>query len=138
MNLQDTRDGEEIDDGVRVLEVPGHSSGSSALLIRNGDSVAAVCGDALPNTWAVGSGMPRLVFGDPNDAAQSIRKLLDNATVFYPGHDRPFEVGDARKTRYLEPANIRVFGWPDPGEDEGVGGLAFSIDASRGASVVQG
>src|SRR5262249_12317351 len=81
--LQEVREGDEIDEGISVIETPGHSKGSMALLVREADGVAAISGDALPNGWSVGSGVPRMVFWDINEAKASIRKLLDRAQSFY-------------------------------------------------------
>src|SRR6266511_5773268 len=88
--LEELREGYEIDDGVSVMETPGHSKGSMTLLVRDGETTSAICGDALPNGLSVASGMPRIVFLDVEDARNSIRKLLDSAQNFYHGHDRPF------------------------------------------------
>jgi N-acyl homoserine lactone hydrolase len=127
--LQEVREGEEIDEGVTVMETPGHSKGSMTLLVRDGDTTSAICGDALPNGLSVASGMPRIVFWDVEDARNSIRKLLDRAQNFYPGHDRPFRVHDANKVTYIEPTSIRIFGWPEPGEGEGGPGISYSAEA---------
>jgi glyoxylase-like metal-dependent hydrolase (beta-lactamase superfamily II) len=127
--LQEVRDGEEIDDGVRVLATPGHSRGSMTLLVRQDDGTAAVCGDALPNGWSVRSGMPRIVFWDTDEARASIRKLLDTAQRFYPGHDRPFRLAGAGSVAYLEPARVHIFGWPDSGEGEGGPGFSYGAEA---------
>ncbi|HLF77619.1 MAG TPA: MBL fold metallo-hydrolase [Dehalococcoidia bacterium] len=127
--LQEVRDGEELDDGVSVMATPGHSKGSHALLVRNGDSVSAICGDALPNGGSVVTGMPRIVFWDVEDARKSITRLLERAQSFYPGHDRPFRVGDANKVTYIEPTSIRIFGWPEAGEGEGGPGISYAAEA---------
>jgi N-acyl homoserine lactone hydrolase len=116
--LQEVRGGEEVDDGVSVIETPGHSRGSMALLVRNGDETIAVSGDALPNALSVKTGLPRIVFWDEEEAKASIRKLLDSAGSFYPGHDRPFSVGDGGAISYLQPTGLHVFGLPEPGSGE--------------------
>jgi N-acyl homoserine lactone hydrolase len=137
MQLQEVCDGEEIDDGVTVLETPGHSRGSMALLVRSGDGTAAISGDALPTGGSVASGLPRLIFWDQEQAGASIRKLLDRAQTFYPGHDRPFRVGDSSRVTYLEATSIKVFGWPEPGEGEGGPGLVYSAEPPGGGIVVE-
>jgi glyoxylase-like metal-dependent hydrolase (beta-lactamase superfamily II) len=134
--LQEVRDGEEIDDGMRIMHVPGHSIGSMALIIDQPEGKVAVCGDALPNSWSVVAGMPRLIFYDVEKAKQSIGKLLDTAKFFYPGHDRPFEVLDGGKTRHIAPASIHVFGWPDLDDDEGGPGISFGGEPEREAQVI--
>ena len=133
--LQEVREGEEIDDGVQVVETPGHSRGSMALLVRAADQTIAVSGDALPNGWSATSGLPRYVFWDLDQAQQSIRKLLDRAQAFYPGHDRPFRVADGGRVAYLEPTGVRVFGWPDGGAGEGGPGISYASEPPRQTQV---
>ncbi len=128
--LQEVREGEEIDDGVTVLETPGHSKGSMALLVRNGDNVSAISGDALPNGWSATAGVPRIIFWDVEQAKSSIRKLMDRAGSFYPGHDRPFRLHNGR-VAYLEPTSVRVFGWPDLGEGEGEPVVQYDLGPTR-------
>jgi glyoxylase-like metal-dependent hydrolase (beta-lactamase superfamily II) len=111
--IQEVRGGDELDEGVTVLETPGHSKGSMTLLVRSEQGTAAVCGDALPGGLSVRTGLPRIVFWDVADAKASIRKLLDAAQSFYPGHDRAFRVTQGGSVAYLEPASVKVFGWPD-------------------------
>ena len=84
MQAQSVSDGEEIDDGVTMLATPGHSKGSATLLVSGDDGTSAICGDAFPNTLSIVSGMPRLVFGDPDAARRSISTLMQRATTFYP------------------------------------------------------
>lgn len=133
--VQEVREGDEVDDGVTVIEIPGHSRGTQGLLLRQGDRVVAACGDALPNAWSAGHGLPRIVFWDVEQARASIRKLLDRATAFYPGHDRPFEWQNG-KPHYLEPTSMRIFGWPDIGEGEGPGGMVFDVGQPRETQIV--
>lgn len=133
--LQEVREGQELDEGVTVLETPGHSRGSMALLVRTGEGTAAVSGDALPNGYAATVGLPRLVFWDVEQSKASIRKLLDRAGAFYPGHDRPFRLQDGRVV-YLEPTGVQVFGWPDPGQGEGAPSLSYAADVSRETRVI--
>jgi glyoxylase-like metal-dependent hydrolase (beta-lactamase superfamily II) len=133
--LQEVADGEEIDDGVRVLATPGHSKGSTTLLVHQEGKTVAVCGDALPNSGSVKSGLPRIVFWDVEDARASIRKLLDTAQAFYPGHDRPFRLADGGNVAYLEATNVHLFGWPEAGEGEGGPGVSFSAEPPAQARI---
>jgi N-acyl homoserine lactone hydrolase len=130
--LMEVRGGEEIDDGVKVIETPGHSKGSMSLLLRSGDETVAVSGDALPNALSVKTGLPRIVFWDEGEAKASIRTLLDSATAFYPGHDRPFRVGDGGSVSYLEASGLRIFGLPEPAQGEGGIALTYSMDRAAG------
>ncbi len=134
--LREVHEGEEIDDGMRVLSTPGHSKGSMALLVEGDGGTVAMCGDALPNALSVSSGLPRVVFGDLDDAKQSIKTLLEKATRFYPGHDRPFAV-DGSRIHYLEKTEIRVFGWPAAGDEEGASGISYTLDGPFQTPVVR-
>jgi glyoxylase-like metal-dependent hydrolase (beta-lactamase superfamily II) len=137
MQTRSLRDGEEVDDGVSMLAVPGHSKGSAALLVRGDDgTTSAVCGDAFPNTLSIASGMPRLVFGDPDAARRSIATLMQRATTFYPGHDRAFRLLDGGRFTYLEKTSIHVFGFPERDETEGGPGVTFGYDAPSGPQIV--
>src|SRR3954463_14324347 len=136
MQAQSVSDGEEIDDGVTMLATPGHSKGSATLLVRGDDGTSAICGDAFPNTLSIVSGMPRLVFGDPEAARKSISTLMERATTFYPGHDRAFRLQDGGKFTYLEKTSINLFGFPDRDETEGGTGVSFGYEAPSGPNIV--
>jgi glyoxylase-like metal-dependent hydrolase (beta-lactamase superfamily II) len=136
MQTQSLSDGEEVDDGVTMLATPGHSKGSATLLVRGEDGTSAVCGDAFPNTLSIASGMPRLVFGDPEAARRSIVTLMERATTFYPGHDRAFRLEDGGRFSYLEKTAINITGWPERDESEGGPGLSFGYEAPSGAQIV--
>jgi N-acyl homoserine lactone hydrolase len=125
--LQEVKEGEEIDDGVWVADAPGHSRGSMALMVDTADGVAAVTGDALVHAWSIRSGLPRLIFWDEQQARDSIRTLMDQAQLFYPGHDRPFQVqGD--NVRYLEATGISFSGFPEAADGDGGSGLAYRLE----------
>jgi len=137
MQTQSLSDGEEVDDGVTMLATPGHSRGSAALLVRGDDgTTSAVCGDAFPNTLSIASGMPRLVFGDPEAARRSIVTLMERAQTFYPGHDRAFKLQDGGKFSYLEKTSIHLFGFPDRDESEGGPGVSYGYETPTGPNIV--
>jgi glyoxylase-like metal-dependent hydrolase (beta-lactamase superfamily II) len=62
--LQEVKEGDEIEDGIRAIDLPGHTRGSMGLLIKTNASTVAIAGDALPNAWSVQTGLPRLIFWD--------------------------------------------------------------------------
>jgi N-acyl homoserine lactone hydrolase len=126
--LQEVQEGKEIDEGVRVVDAPGHSRGSMALLVNTPDGVAAITGDALVSAWSIRTGLPRLIFWDEQQARNSIRGLIEQAQLFYPGHDRPFRLEGSR-VRYLESTGISFTGFPDPDEAEGGSGLAYRLES---------
>jgi glyoxylase-like metal-dependent hydrolase (beta-lactamase superfamily II) len=134
--VREVNDGEEIDGDVRVLATPGHSRGAMSLLVGGPQGTTAVCGDALPNSLSVATKLPRLVFFDEEAAKASIRTLLERARHFYPGHDRPFTV-EGTKVRYLQTTDVRIFGWPTPGDGEGTPGLVYGIEPPYQTLVVK-
>jgi N-acyl homoserine lactone hydrolase len=105
--LREVRDGDEIDAGVRVLDVPGHTPGSIALLVDQEGDRAAITGDALPNARCALQGTPYLVFFDPVVARESVARIRSEARLIYPGHDRPFRQ-DGETISYLQPTSLRV------------------------------
>ena len=107
------RDGDELESGVRVLNVPGHSPGSIAVLVQTAQGVAGMVGDALPSRNAAMAPVPSagLVFFDEEAAERSARKILDACSVVYPGHDRAFRK-DGASFRYIEPQAIVLGGLP--------------------------
>lgn len=106
-------DGEELEPGVRVMAVPGHSPGSMAVLVETPDGVAGIVGDALPMRAAAMAPVPsaRLIFFDEEAGELSARRIIETCRVVYPGHDRPFAV-DGGRFRYLEPASITLVNPP--------------------------
>ncbi|MBN1369751.1 MAG: MBL fold metallo-hydrolase [Dehalococcoidaceae bacterium] len=68
-----------------ILHLPGHSSGSIAILARDG---ALFCGDILadikhPDVWSIVDNAEQM-----SSSVAKIKRL--NAKIVYPGHGRPF------------------------------------------------
>ena len=99
--LETIRQGQEIDDGVWVIDTPGHTWGSLSVAVQQANGVAGIVGDAVPNAASAIRRVPYLIFGDEADARHSAEKILTDCNVLYPGHDRPFEV-DRAQTRYVD------------------------------------
>jgi len=80
-------DGEDLSEYgwcAQVLEIPGHSKGSVAILSPDGD---LFCGDLMMNDRTD----PYLGFGDPADFRSSIEKVKSlKINQIYPGHGLPF------------------------------------------------
>ena len=123
------RDGDELESGVRVMMVPGHSPGSLAVLVETADGVAGMVGDALPSMNAAKADVPTAgqVFFDEEIAEQSARRILDACTVVYPGHDRAFRQ-HAGGFQYIEPQSITFGNLP---RDEH-GKIAVTLDETPG------
>lgn len=131
MQLREAQEGAEIDDGVRVIDTPGHTAGSISLVVQTPGGAAVVCGDALPNARTALAGSPYLIFWSEQDARASARKILDTAGVIYPGHDRPFSLEGSR-VRYTMPTSLRVQMLIEPSEsDTGITFTAASASDIR-------
>jgi glyoxylase-like metal-dependent hydrolase (beta-lactamase superfamily II) len=121
--VQAVSDGDELEPGVRLLAVPGHSPGSMAVLVDTPGGVTGLAGDALPTRASASTLVPRLIFWDEEAARRSARTIVDRCQVIYPGHDRPFRV-QAGAFRYIEPVSITLL-YPPRDED---GTIHASID----------
>jgi glyoxylase-like metal-dependent hydrolase (beta-lactamase superfamily II) len=117
MKLREVQEGDEIDDGVRVLDTPGHSPGSVSLVVQTDDGPAIVCGDALPNARTALQGSPYLVFYSEEAARRSAAKITSAGRFLYPGHDRPFELLSG-SVRYLRPTSLQIQALIDPSESD--------------------
>jgi N-acyl homoserine lactone hydrolase len=131
--VQEVRDGEEIADGVRIMEVPGHSPGSIAVLVRTPDGVTGIVGDALPNAASVAAGICYLVFWNEEEARRSVSRIVDACDIVYPGHDRAFRLQGGSFT-YIEPTRIGFSGLPET--PDGMIGATFSVEAPRAIGIM--
>ena len=116
-NLIEVEDGFEIEPGVRVIHTPGHSPGAISVLVDTDDGVAAVTGDVLHYSTVALTRVNPLVFWSAEDATKSIDRIVENADLIYPGHDRPFRVVGPDKDRieYVGEVEMEIAGL-DPDE----------------------
>ncbi len=112
--IREVQEGDEVDDGVRVILTPGHTRGSISLVVQQADSSLVVCGDALPTARTALDECPYLIFWDEDDARRSARKILDAADVLYPGHDRPFRIAGGHVSYLQPPSRLLVTAGLDP------------------------
>ena len=132
MKAEPISEGGEVAEGVSVIETPGHTIGHLAVLLEVDGEKVLVAGDALPDGGSVRRGLPFNVFWDVNDASESVEKMLEVSSVFYPGHDRPFRV-EGDEINYLEgPENIHIM---DSTEGGGTASLTFTVSAYRTVNV---
>ncbi|HEX2171591.1 MAG TPA: MBL fold metallo-hydrolase, partial [Dehalococcoidia bacterium] len=66
--LVEIKEGQEIDDGVRVIETPGHTRGSITLVVQTANGPVNVCGDALPTAKTALARMPYIIMWDEEEA----------------------------------------------------------------------
>ena len=128
MNVEPVSDGDEIADGVSVLDTPGHTKGHLSVLAQVGDEKVLVAGDALPDGGAVKRRLPYNIFWDVDEAADSVEKIIDSSNVFYPGHDRPFRL-DGEDLSYLHGPTQVTF--TNGNEGGGVTSIAYTVHAVR-------
>jgi glyoxylase-like metal-dependent hydrolase (beta-lactamase superfamily II) len=110
LERQDVReigDGGTIMPGVTVLEMPGHSPGSIAVMVDTDEGRAAITGDALHFAYVAKTRVNPLVFWDADQATRSIDRVLQAADVLYPGHDRPFRYRNG-ETEYVADLDITL------------------------------
>ena len=103
VKVTDAREGQVLMPGVTVMETPGHSAGHISLLVDTPQGKAIIAGDAFSDAGAPKRGLPFLVFWDEAQARESIKRIASAASVFYPGHDRPFRVKADGSVEYLTP-----------------------------------
>jgi N-acyl homoserine lactone hydrolase len=84
-------EGTVLDEGVMVIETPGHTKGSVSVLVRS-DADYLVCGDALPTKANYETMSPPAVHMDRRLAISSMERIIDLADIVVPGHDAPFRV----------------------------------------------
>ena len=108
MKVEPVSEGDEVAEGVSIIDTPGHTMGHISVVVSRDEETALVAGDALPDGGTVRRGLPYNIFWDVKDATESVEKILAVSQVFYPGHDRPFRL-DGEQISYLHgPSEIEV------------------------------
>lgn len=131
--IDEVKEGDEIATGVRIMEVPGHSAGSLAVLVQTAEGITGIVGDALPNSASVAAGICYLVFWSEEEARKSVSRILSTCDVVYPGHDRAFRVR-GNSISYIETTRIGFSGLPET--PDGMIAASFTVDPPRGIGVM--
>ena len=132
MKVDPVSEGDEIVDGVSILDTPGHTKGHIGVVVEAGRERVLVAGDALPEGGTVKRGLPYNIFWDVDDARESVEKILDASDVFYPGHDRPFRL-DGDRVEYLHgPTHVEILG---SNEGSGTTAVTYRVDARRAINI---
>jgi N-acyl homoserine lactone hydrolase len=92
--LVEISEGDQILQGVRVVDMPGHTPGRVALLGEN-----------------------PLIFWDREAARNTISRVVKMADVIYPGHDRVFRVTKDNSIEYLEDFQMTISNVSDSLDD---------------------
>lgn len=90
----------EIDKGVKIIRVPGHTPGTLGLEVETKEGTAILGSDALFNARSFIAGIPLLVFYSKTKARASLARMKREGSIFYPGHDRPFRF-DGKKLEFI-------------------------------------
>lgn len=78
--------------GVTVLPAGGHTDGHVAVEVGADQDIRIVCaGDAIDSYSAVVRGEPGYVFGDVDEARETVSMLLKRGDHIIPGHGLPFK-----------------------------------------------
>ncbi len=109
-SVQTVEEGFEIEPGVRIMHIPGHSPGSMGVLVDTEEGTLAIAGDAVHSARVAVSKQAPLVFWSEADARRSIERLTGSAEIIYPGHDRPFRMLKGGRTEYMAPGQLTLFG----------------------------
>ena len=96
-------EGTELAAGVHVVEVPGHSAGTIAVVAQTAGGTAVITGDAIQNAQVARHRRNALVFWDEAQATASVSRLVDMADVIHPGHDQPFRINAENAVEYVTP-----------------------------------
>lgn len=121
LNVREVQEGDVLESGVRILDTPGHTRGSISIVADTSDGQVVMTGDALTSPGSAFIGKPFLIFWDEQEAEESVAKLLKAGRIFYPGHDRPFRLGEGTNFEYLvESRALRVFGSVSHGSEVSV------------------
>lgn len=116
----------ELEPGVEVLQVPGHTPGTLALSVETKDGTAILGSDALFNARSLLAGEPFLIFHSKEKARASMKKMKEKGDIFYPGHDRTFKLEDG-KVKYLSNTKIELSAIMGPHAEKD---LHYKIDTS--------
>ena len=118
----------DLAQGVRILDLPGHTPGSIGLLV--GDELLA--GDAVICARDAARGTPSVPQADHAKAQKSLERALASAKVIYPGHDRQISIENGKIASLADyTLRIRLFTDPmGPDEEIQIGALAARSFAS--------
>lgn len=105
--LVDVQEGDQLLQGVHVVDMPGHTPGGIGLSVETADGLAVIAGDALHHARVALLGENPLIFWDRAAARDTISRVVKMADRIYPGHDRTFRVVNG-EIEYLEKFQMTV------------------------------
>lgn len=90
--FRDAKDGAELVPGVKFLSTPGHTYGSTSVVVQADGGKYAIVGDAIPTQDNYRGMSPPLINIDEKLAMESMKRILKVADFVIPGHDAMFKV----------------------------------------------
>jgi N-acyl homoserine lactone hydrolase len=115
--LVEVAEGDQILQGVRVIDMPGHTPGGIGLSVETGTGLSVVAGDALHHARVALLGENPLIFWDRKAASDTIARVVKMADVIYPGHDRVFRLTTDNAIEYLEDFQMTISNVSDSLDD---------------------
>lgn len=102
--IQFVGEGQYLQDGLRVIELPGHTPGCIGLLLEQQNLLFAA--DAVKNARDFNFRDPGMSFDSRNNGIASMEKAAQLATNILPGHDSMFSIHNGIITRKDNPKVI--------------------------------
>ncbi|HVQ94932.1 MAG TPA: MBL fold metallo-hydrolase [Mycobacteriales bacterium] len=115
--LVEVAEGDQLLQGVRVVDMPGHTPGGIGLSVETATGLAVVAGDALHHARVALLGENPLIFWDRKAASDTIARVVKMADVIYPGHDRVFRLTADNAVEYLEDFQMTISNVSDSLDD---------------------
>ena len=116
----------EIESGVKIIGIPGHTPGTLGLEVETKKGTAVLGSDALFSAKSFLAGIPLLVFHSKQKAKESMKRMKKEGSLFYPGHDRPFTF-DGKNIKFISDSVFDMQIVMPPGMDN----LHYHIDTRK-------
>lgn len=109
------RDGEELVPGLRAVVLPGHTPGTTGLLLA--DEGVLLAADAVKNAWEFVRGESPPAFFSRETAPANYRRVRSLAQTIVPGHDSPFQIRADGTVSYVSGASVSIDSYAEPASD---------------------
>jgi len=110
--LQVLQDGDLVAPGVRAVALPGHTPGTTGLLLE--DEGVLLAGDSVKNAWDFVRGEPPPAFHSRDTAPRNYARIREIAGTVVPGHDRPFVIRPDGGIAYASSPEVGLDLYADP------------------------
>ena len=111
--VQEVKGDTQIEPGLGVFDTPGHTRGHISALVETSNGPVCLGGDAIANAGDLAHGLPDFIFWSEDEARESLKKVIDATSIIYPGHDRPFQIGEGGIEYLVDAPTIKISGFLD-------------------------